>query len=71
MSQSSEKDLPTAAIRNHAAGIKAFRRGVRAALLEHKRAGNPVAIWQDGKVVWVAPEDIVLPPEPSEETTDS
>jgi hypothetical protein len=36
----------------------ALRRAVRAALLEHKRAGNPIAAWRDGKVVWIAPEDI-------------
>jgi hypothetical protein len=28
------------------------------ALLDHKRAGNPVPEWRDGKVRWVAPEDI-------------
>ena len=31
---------------------------VRDALREHKRLGQSVVIWQDGKVVWVAPEDI-------------
>jgi len=40
---------------------RAIRRGVREALLQHKRAGNPVAIWQDGKVVWIRPEDLDLP----------
>jgi hypothetical protein len=24
----------------------------------HKALGNPVATWQDGRVVWVQPEDI-------------
>ena len=37
---------------------KAVREGVREALRQHKRAGNPVAEWRDGKVVWVKPEDI-------------
>ena len=36
----------------------ALVRAVRNALLHHKRAGNPVADWRDGRVVWVAPEDI-------------
>ncbi len=35
-----------------------FRRAVRAALLAHKRAGNPVAAWVDGRVVIVPPEEI-------------
>ncbi len=37
---------------------EAMARGVRAALRRHKQAGNPVATWRDGVVVWVAPEDI-------------
>ena len=42
---------------------QALRRGVREALKRHKQAGNPVAAWGDGKVVWIAPEDIVIPEE--------
>ena len=37
-----------------------FRLSVREALLDHKRAGNPVAIWRDGKVVIVPPEEIEI-----------
>ncbi|HXG67154.1 MAG TPA: hypothetical protein VNO70_18775, partial [Blastocatellia bacterium] len=33
-------------------------RAVRQALLMHKRAGNPVASWKDGKVVMIPPEEI-------------
>jgi hypothetical protein len=33
-------------------------RAVHAALLQHKRAGNPVAAWRNGKVVLVPPEEI-------------
>ncbi len=36
----------------------AIARAVREAVREHKRAGNPVAGWQDGRVVIVQPEDI-------------
>jgi hypothetical protein len=36
----------------------ALRRAVRDALLRHKKLGNPIAIWQDDKVVWIAPQDI-------------
>lgn len=39
---------------------RAVRRGVREALLEHKRAGNPVAVWRDEKVVWLAPDEILI-----------
>lgn len=36
----------------------ALVRAVRDALLHHKRAGNPVAVWRNGRVEWVRPEDI-------------
>ena len=36
-----------------------LRCAVREALLMHKRAGNPVAVWRDGKVVLLQPEEIL------------
>lgn len=38
----------------------AYERAVREALLKHKRAGNPVAVSQDGRVVLLQPEEIEL-----------
>jgi hypothetical protein len=38
----------------------AMRRAVQHALLTHKRAGNTVAAWKDGRVVLVTAEKIVL-----------
>ncbi len=35
-----------------------FRRAVERAVLEHKRAGNPIAVSENGEVVWIAPEQI-------------
>ncbi len=32
---------------------RAFDRAIREALRQHKRAGNPVPIWKNGKVVWI------------------
>ena len=37
---------------------KALKEAVRQALLQHKQAGNPVAAWRNGKVVWIPPEEI-------------
>ena len=36
----------------------ALRAAVRDALARHKKAGNPVAVWRDGEVVWLSPEAI-------------
>jgi len=37
---------------------KALKRAVKEALLDHKLAGNPIAIWKNGRVVWISPEKI-------------
>lgn len=37
---------------------EALRRGVREALLRHKKLGNPIAVWEDSRVVWIPPEEI-------------
>jgi hypothetical protein len=36
----------------------AIRESVREALLMHKRLGNPVASWEDGRVVWIPADQI-------------
>ncbi len=44
-----------------AMGVERLARlAVRQAMIEHKEAGMPVATWEDGKVVWIAAEDIVI-----------
>jgi hypothetical protein len=37
---------------------RAYDRAVREALLMHKRAGNPVPIEREGKLVWLQPDEI-------------
>jgi len=37
---------------------EALARAVGDALRSHKRAGNPVPEWRDGKVRWLTPEEI-------------
>lgn len=37
---------------------KIIRAGVNTALLQHKRMGNPICEWRDGRVVWIQPENI-------------
>ena len=42
---------------------KVFQRAVNDALRMHKRLGNPIAAWQDGKVVIIPPEEIIISPD--------
>lgn len=35
-----------------------LRRAVRHALLEHKRAGNTIAVWKDGRIVLIPAGEI-------------
>ena len=37
---------------------KIIQAGVNHALLQHKRMGNPICEWRDGRVVWISPEKI-------------
>jgi hypothetical protein len=48
---------------------QAMSEAIQQALLEHKWAGNPVAVWRNEQVVWIPPERIpeVLEDEPPEE----
>jgi len=52
-----DKHLPTLVTKGDAID-RLFRAAVRNALLEHKRAGNTVAVWRNGKVVLVKPHEI-------------
>ena len=54
MTESSNRDVtPAERVHDIPRILRALRQAVRDALLDHKRAGNPVAIWQDGRVVWI------------------
>jgi len=43
----------------------AVRESVRDALVMHKRLGNPVASWENGKVVWIPADQIPVGENPS------
>ena len=44
--------------------LDALNAGVREALIKHKQAGVPIAVWEDGKVVEIPADEIVIPPDP-------
>ncbi len=49
---------------------RALRKGTRDALRMHKAAGNPIAVGRDGKVVWIPPEEIVIPDDEEQDGDD-
>ena len=65
MTDQADTDLaPSERVHDEARILRALQRAVRRALREHKLAGNPVAVWRDGRVVWIPPEEIPVLPEP-------
>jgi hypothetical protein len=40
--------------------LHAMRQGVREALARHRKLGNPVAVWRDGRVVWIPADEIPI-----------
>ena len=38
----------------------AMNAAVREAVLQHRQKGLPLAVWRDGKVAWIPPDEIEL-----------
>ena len=47
----------------------ALRQAVAGVIRDHRRLGEPLAIWRDGRVVMVSPDRLVLREEPVEYRT--
>lgn len=55
-------------VSKHAVEIgQTLKQAVNAALLRHRQLGNSVAVWKDGKVVIIPPQEIVIPDDPKTE----
>ncbi len=64
MSEHPKLALTNNFVATHARDIeKILRRAVNRAVLTHKRLGNSIAVWKDGRVVIVPPEEIVISPD--------
>lgn len=58
-STSLEDDEISKVFRDPAKITKAIQAGIKAALLKHKQAGNPICgLDKNNKIVWIAPENI-------------
>jgi hypothetical protein len=65
-----ETDTPKDFFFTHAEEIREiFGHAVRQALRRHKRLGNPIASWRDGKVVIIPPEEIPVSEDADEVST--
>lgn len=47
-----------AIVRDPARIIAAFEDARRDALIDHKRTGDPIVVWENGQVVWIPAERI-------------
>jgi isoaspartyl peptidase/L-asparaginase-like protein (Ntn-hydrolase superfamily) len=36
----------------------AMKRAIQEAIQKHKQAGNRIAVWENGRAVWLKPEEI-------------
>lgn len=62
----SELELATALFADPERLGRVLGRAVRTALRDHKRDGDPVVVWRDGKVVWLAANEIPVDLEETE-----
>lgn len=64
--KSSTRDHKRLLVSEGEAVDRAMKEAVRHALLTHKRAGNPVASWKDGRVVIIPADEIPVEELPSD-----
>jgi len=58
MKAETQKDVNRILLEDRRVVDEALKRGVRDAMLRHKRDGLPVVVERDGKIEWVKPEDL-------------
>lgn len=61
MKATSDRELsPADLVNDIPRALAAMREAWREALLDHKRTGDPICVWENDQVVWIQPEDIVV-----------
>lgn len=55
-----ELDSPNLLVEYREAVDRAIKKAVQDALLKHKQANNPVAVWRDGKLVLLSGDEITI-----------
>lgn len=49
---------------------RAAARAIREAVRRHKLLGHSVAVWRDGSLIWIPPNEIAIEPEDEAESGD-
>jgi hypothetical protein len=49
---------PVDRVEDHQMMLAVMKEALRDALIRHKRLGNPITIWRDGRVVWLTADEI-------------
>ena len=62
MSNKPAPELPADPLQRANLIAAAITKASNAAIEEHWRAGRPVVVWQDNRVVWLGPHGEVPPP---------
>ncbi len=58
MKADGQKDVHRIFVEDRRVIDEALKKGVREAMIRHKKDGLPVVIFRDGQTVWVKPEDL-------------
>jgi Arc/MetJ family transcription regulator len=58
MKAEAQKDVDRILRKDRSVVDEALKRGVRNAMLRHKKEGSSVVIERDGNIEWVKPEDL-------------
>ena len=58
MRTDTQKDIHRIFVEDDKIIDEALKQGVRDAMIRHKKDGQRVVIYRDGKTVWVKPEDL-------------
>ena len=65
MTKAAEPNLePYQLVEDIPRALHALRLAARDTLIAHKRDGDPIVVWEDGRVKWIPADEIVIPDEP-------
>jgi hypothetical protein len=58
MASETQRDISEILASDPDVAVRAATAAVQDAILRHKQMGLPMAVWRDGAVVWIPPEEL-------------